>query len=57
MSYHGQPFASVPIEVSTVEAGNAEAFDAVGSEALSLVVTGIQRKRRMRALPDSAWLL
>lgn len=37
VSYHGQPFASVPIEVSTVEAGNAEAFDAVGSEALSLV--------------------
>lgn len=37
VSYRGQPFASVPIEVSTVEAGSAETFDAVGSEALSLV--------------------
>ncbi|MGQ0845684.1 MAG: nucleotidyl transferase AbiEii/AbiGii toxin family protein [Sporichthyaceae bacterium] len=37
LSYQGQPFASVPIEISTVEAGNAEAFDAIGSDALSLV--------------------
>jgi hypothetical protein len=37
LSYRGQPFASVPIEVSAVEAGNAEAFDTVGSDALSLV--------------------
>jgi hypothetical protein len=37
LSYHGQPFASVPIEVSTVEAGNAESFDAVFSDALALV--------------------
>ena len=27
LSYRGQPFASVPIEVSTVEAGNADHFD------------------------------
>lgn len=37
VSYHGQRFASVPIEVSTIEAGNAEHFDAVGSDALSLI--------------------
>lgn len=37
LSYHGQPFASVPIEVSMVEAGNAERFDAVSSDALALV--------------------
>lgn len=37
LSYHGQPFASVPIEVSMIEAGNGEAFDAVSSEALTLV--------------------
>lgn len=37
LSYHGQPFASVPIEVSTVEAGNAEQFDPVDSDALALV--------------------
>jgi hypothetical protein len=37
LSYRGQPFASVPIEVSMVEAGNAEHFDAVSSDALALV--------------------
>ncbi|HSY14525.1 MAG TPA: nucleotidyl transferase AbiEii/AbiGii toxin family protein [Jatrophihabitantaceae bacterium] len=37
LSYHGQPFASVPIEVSMVEAGNTESFDAVSSDALALV--------------------
>lgn len=37
LNYHGQPFASVPIEVSMVEAGNAEHFDAVSSDALALV--------------------
>jgi Nucleotidyl transferase AbiEii toxin, Type IV TA system len=37
LSYRGQPFASVPIEVSMVEAGNAESFDAVSSDALALV--------------------
>jgi Nucleotidyl transferase AbiEii toxin, Type IV TA system len=37
LSYHGQPFASVPIEVSMVEAGNVESFDAVSSDALALV--------------------
>jgi len=37
LSYHGQRFASVPIEVSMVEAGNAESFDAVSSNALALV--------------------
>jgi hypothetical protein len=40
LSYHGQPFASVPIEVSTVEAGNTERFDVVSSDALALV--GVQ---------------
>jgi hypothetical protein len=37
LSYHGQPFASVPLEVSMVEASNAEHFDAVSSDALALV--------------------
>lgn len=37
LSYLGQPFASVPIEVSMVEAGNAERFDAVCSDVLTLV--------------------
>lgn len=34
LSYHGQPFASVPIEVSMVDAGNAERFDSISSDAL-----------------------
>lgn len=37
LSYRGKPFASVPIEVSTVEAGNADQFDTLTSEALRLV--------------------
>ena len=37
LSYHGQPFASVPVEVSMVEAGNAESFDAIATDALALV--------------------
>ncbi|HOF63375.1 MAG TPA: nucleotidyl transferase AbiEii/AbiGii toxin family protein [Armatimonadota bacterium] len=37
LSYHGKPFASVPVEVSAVEAGNAERYDAVASDALALV--------------------
>lgn len=37
LSYHGKPFASVPIEVSAIEAGNAEQYDRVSSEALALV--------------------
>jgi Nucleotidyl transferase AbiEii toxin, Type IV TA system len=37
LSYRGQPFASVPIEVSTVEAGNADQFDTLTSDALGLV--------------------
>ena len=37
LSYRGRSFASVPIEVSTVEAGNADQFDALTSEALGLV--------------------
>jgi hypothetical protein len=37
LSYRGKPFASVPIEVSAVEAGNADQFDALTSEALALV--------------------
>ncbi len=37
LSYRGKPFASVPIEVSTVEAGNADQFDTLTSDALGLV--------------------
>lgn len=37
LAYMGKPFVSVPIEVSPVEAGNADAYDEVGSGALSLV--------------------
>jgi hypothetical protein len=37
LSYRGRPFASVPIEVSTVEAGNADHFDTLTSNALGLV--------------------
>lgn len=37
LSYRGQPFASVPIEVSTVEAGNADQFDTLTSDSLGLV--------------------
>jgi hypothetical protein len=37
LSYRGRPFASVPIEVSTGEAGNADEFDSLTSEALNLV--------------------
>jgi Nucleotidyl transferase AbiEii toxin, Type IV TA system len=37
LSYRGKPFASVPIEVSVVEAGNVEQFDALTSDALGLV--------------------
>lgn len=37
LNYQGRPFVSVPIEVSPVEAGNAEGYDKVTSDALSLV--------------------
>jgi len=37
LSYHGKPFSSVPVEVSETEAGNADAFDSVSSDALALV--------------------
>lgn len=37
LSYRGKPFASVPIEVSAIEAGNAERYDNVASQALALV--------------------
>ena len=37
LNYRGKPFASVPIEVSTVEAGNADEFDTLTSDALGLV--------------------
>ncbi len=37
LSYLGRPFASVPIEVSTIEAGNADQFDTLTSDALGLV--------------------
>jgi hypothetical protein len=37
LSYQGKPFVSVPVEVSPVEAGNADAYDSVASDALTLV--------------------
>lgn len=37
LKYRGQPFASIPVEVSTVEADNATVFDAVSSDALQLI--------------------
>lgn len=37
LQYRGKPFASVPIEVSTVEAGNADQFDTLSSDSLGLV--------------------
>lgn len=37
LSCQGKPFVSIPIEVSPIEAGNAEAYDTVTSEALALV--------------------
>ncbi|WP_230871674.1 nucleotidyl transferase AbiEii/AbiGii toxin family protein [Mycobacterium canetti] len=37
LSYRGRAFATVPIEVSSVEAGNADQFDTLTSDALGLV--------------------
>jgi hypothetical protein len=37
LSYQGKPFVSVPIEVSPVEAGNADGYDKITSDALTLV--------------------
>ena len=37
LSYRAKPFASIPIEVSTVEAGNADQFDTLTSHALGLI--------------------
>lgn len=37
VAYLRKPFVSVPIEVSPVEAGNADTYDSVSSEALALV--------------------
>ena len=37
LNYQGKPFVSVPIEVSPVEAGNADGYDNVSSDALALV--------------------
>lgn len=37
LNYQGKPFVSVPIEVSPIEAGNADGYDKVTSEALALV--------------------
>lgn len=37
LAYQGKPFVSIPIEISSVEAGNAEGFDTVSSDALTLV--------------------
>lgn len=37
VAYLAKPFVSVPIEVSPIEAGNADAYDKISSEALALV--------------------
>lgn len=37
LSYQGKSFSSVPVEVSAVEAGNADDFDRISSDALELV--------------------
>lgn len=37
LRYHGKPFASVPIEVSPIEIGNADHYDEINSNALTLV--------------------
>lgn len=37
LAYQGKPFVSVPIEISPIEAGNAEAHDMIESDALTLV--------------------
>lgn len=37
LSYRGRAFASVPVEVSSVEVGNADQFDTLTSDALGLV--------------------
>ncbi len=35
LNYYGKPFASVPVEVSSSEAGNADHYDRLTSEALT----------------------
>lgn len=37
LAYQGKPFVSVPIEISPIEAGNAETHDMIESDALTLV--------------------
>jgi len=37
LNYRGKPFASVPIEVSTIEAGNTDQFETLTSDALGIV--------------------
>lgn len=37
LAYQGKPFVSVPIEISPMEAGNAETHDMIESDALTLV--------------------
>ncbi len=37
LAYRGKPFVSVPVEISPIEAGNAEAHDVIESDALTLV--------------------
>lgn len=51
LSYRGQSFASVPIEVSTVEAGNVDQFDTLSSDALSLIGLPVEVKVPCMALP------
>ena len=49
--YQGRPFVSVPIEVSPVEAGNADGYDKVTSEALALVGLPISASVPCMTLP------
>ncbi|MDN5859457.1 MAG: nucleotidyl transferase AbiEii/AbiGii toxin family protein [Pseudonocardia sp.] len=37
LSYQGKSFASVPVEISSIEAGNSKQHDLLSSEALALV--------------------
>lgn len=51
LQYRGQPFASIPVEVSTVEADNAREFDQVRSDAMQLVGLPSTRPVPCMALP------
>lgn len=51
LNYQGRPFVSVPIDVSPVEAGNADGYDKVTSEALALVGLPISASVPCMTLP------